>query len=58
MSARSLFDDPDKDERLLYAKYWQGKLISNDKIVFTDSLVNEISELTYGFSFAYLKECL
>lgn len=51
------FVDPDRDERLLYAKYWQNKLIDNDKVDFPDSLAAQISESTYGFSFAYLKEC-
>lgn len=54
----SEFVDPDRDERLLYAKYWQNKLIDNDKVDFPDSLAAQISESTYGFSFAYLKECL
>ena len=56
--ARSKFDDPDRDERLLYCKYWQSKLINNEKIAFPDSLTTEIADLTYGFSFAYLKESL
>lgn len=51
------FDDPDRDERLLYAKFWQNKLIDNDKVEFPDRLTNEVADLTYGFSFAYLKEC-
>ncbi|PBL02323.1 P-loop containing nucleoside triphosphate hydrolase protein [Armillaria gallica] len=51
-----LFDDPDQDERTLYAKYWQKKLETNDDISFPDSLVDEIAAATNRFSFAYLKE--
>ncbi|KAF9464375.1 P-loop containing nucleoside triphosphate hydrolase protein [Collybia nuda] len=50
------FDDPDREERALYAKYWQNKLKDNKKISFPDHLVNEIAEATERFSFAYLKE--
>ncbi|KAF8592445.1 P-loop containing nucleoside triphosphate hydrolase protein [Ramaria rubella] len=51
-----LFPDPNEDERLLYAKYWQTKLTSNKEIDFPDSLLGEVVELCNGFSFAYLKE--
>ncbi|KAG8218670.1 P-loop containing nucleoside triphosphate hydrolase protein [Butyriboletus roseoflavus] len=51
-----LFDDPDYQERVLYAKYWQEKLKDNDEIAFPVSLVEEVADLTQGFSFAYLKE--
>ncbi|KAG9317491.1 P-loop containing nucleoside triphosphate hydrolase protein [Chiua virens] len=51
-----LFGDPDRQERVLYAKYWQEKLNDNDKISFPDSLVEEVAEMTLEFSFAYLKE--
>ncbi|KAF7301826.1 ATP-dependent Zn protease [Mycena indigotica] len=51
-----LFDDPSRDERALYAKYWQGKLKDNEEIDFPDSLVNEVADSTSKFSFAYLKE--
>ncbi|KIJ51932.1 hypothetical protein M422DRAFT_26292 [Sphaerobolus stellatus SS14] len=50
------FDDPDRDERALYARYWQKKLASNKQIEFPDSLVDEVADLTDKFSFAYLKE--
>ncbi|EMD40855.1 hypothetical protein CERSUDRAFT_111434 [Gelatoporia subvermispora B] len=50
------FDDPDKDERALYVKYWQSKLKDNKSISFPDSLVDEVAEITEKFSFAYLKE--
>ncbi|KAJ7068453.1 P-loop containing nucleoside triphosphate hydrolase protein [Mycena amicta] len=51
-----LFDDPDRDERALYAKYWQGKLENNTEIDFPDSLVDDVADQTSKFSFAYLKE--
>ncbi|KAI9574647.1 P-loop containing nucleoside triphosphate hydrolase protein [Boletus coccyginus] len=51
-----LFDDPDYQERVLYAKYWQEKLKDNDEISFPESFVEEVADLTQGFSFAYLKE--
>ncbi|KAL0949354.1 hypothetical protein HGRIS_009423 [Hohenbuehelia grisea] len=51
-----LFDDPDRDERALYAKYWQNKLKSNKTIAFPDTLVDEVADMTDRFSFAYLKE--
>ena len=54
----SLFDNPNKDERVLYAQYWQNKLKGNKDIPFPDELVEEVAGLTDGFSFAYLKECL
>ncbi|RDB22658.1 putative ATPase YjoB [Hypsizygus marmoreus] len=50
------FGDPDQEERVLYAKYWQHKLENNKAIAFPDQLVNDIAEVTAGFSFAYLKE--
>lgn len=50
------FDDPDRDERVLYAKYWQNKLKSNENVSFPDQLVEYIAEATAQFSFAYLKE--
>ncbi|KAK0468145.1 P-loop containing nucleoside triphosphate hydrolase protein [Desarmillaria tabescens] len=51
-----LFDDPDQDERTLYARYWQKKLQTNKEISFPDSLVDEVAIATDRFSFAYLKE--
>ncbi|KAF9226644.1 P-loop containing nucleoside triphosphate hydrolase protein [Gyrodon lividus] len=51
-----LFDDPSREERTLYAKYWQDKLKDNSEISFPDALVDEIVDMTQGFSFAYLKE--
>lgn len=54
----SLFDDPDLEERGLYAVYWQKKLKNNKSIDFPDSLVDEVAAATEAFSFAYLKEAL
>lgn len=42
----------------MYAKYWQAKLADNKDIDFPDSLAEEVADLTYDFSFAFLKECL
>jgi len=53
-----LFDNPTYGERVLYAQYWQKKLEHNKEISFPDTLRDEIAELTYDFSFAYLKEAL
>ncbi|KAG5648905.1 hypothetical protein DXG03_000254 [Asterophora parasitica] len=50
------FDDPDREERALYAKYWQNKLKDNKNISFPDQLVDDIAAVTEEFSFAYLKE--
>ena len=53
-----LFDDPDRDERALYAQYWQEKLKNNKDVDFPNTLVDEIASSTNKFSFAYLKEAL
>ncbi|KIY49385.1 P-loop containing nucleoside triphosphate hydrolase protein [Fistulina hepatica ATCC 64428] len=53
-----LFDNPDLDERMLYAQYWQRKLENNTEIDFPDALLQIIVDLTDKFSFAYLKEAL
>lgn len=50
------FENPDEEERGMYAKYWQDKLHDNKGVLFPDSLVAEIAATTDGFSFAYLKE--
>ena len=54
----SLFDDPDRESRVLYAKYWQHKLKDNPNVSFPDALVKEVADSTNRFSFAYLKEAL
>jgi len=51
-----LFDNPTHDERVLYVIYWQKKLRHNEGVSFPDILRDEIANLTYDFSFAYLKE--
>ncbi|KAH9948338.1 P-loop containing nucleoside triphosphate hydrolase protein [Amylocystis lapponica] len=50
------FEDPDLEERALYAKFWQDKLQSSKGISFPDNLVTDIAAATEKFSFAYLKE--
>jgi hypothetical protein len=54
----SLFDDPDCEERAMYAKYWQEKLKDNKDVSYPDPLVDEVASTTDKFSFAYLKEAL
>ena len=54
----SLFDDPNKAARVLYAQYWQRKLKDNKDVSFPDSLLTVIADETERFSFAYLKEAL
>ena len=53
-----LFDDPDEMERRLYCGYWQRKLAYNKRVLFPDSLADEIAKKSDGLSFAYLKEAL
>ncbi|EGO27875.1 hypothetical protein SERLADRAFT_346820 [Serpula lacrymans var. lacrymans S7.9] len=53
-----LFDDPDLEERVLYAKFWQNKLKANKRVSFPDTLVEEAAASTDQFSYAYLKEAL
>ncbi|KAL6708813.1 hypothetical protein ACN47E_002220 [Coniothyrium glycines] len=50
------FKLPAEEERRLYALYWRSKLISNETVDFPEDLAAVISQLTEGFSFAYLKE--
>lgn len=54
----SLFDNPNKAARVLYAQFWQGKLKDNKDVSFPDSLVTVIADETERFSFAYMKEAL
>ena len=52
-----LFDVPSFDERVLYCKYWQGKIKGlKRKIEFPEGLEKKIAGITDGFSFAYMKE--
>jgi transitional endoplasmic reticulum ATPase len=50
------FKIPGKEERRLYAEYWRGKLQKNGTVDFPEEVTGIISQLTEGFSFAYLKE--
>ena len=50
------FPDPDFDQRVQYAKFWQGKLSDNEDVKFPDDLCPEVAKITDGFSFAYMQE--
>ncbi|KAF2704902.1 P-loop containing nucleoside triphosphate hydrolase protein, partial [Pleomassaria siparia CBS 279.74] len=50
------FPDPDYKERVSYAKFWQGKLKSNEHVEFPDKLCEAIAKITDKFSFAYMQE--
>lgn len=50
------FPDPDYDQRVQYAQYWQGKLKDNDAVKFPDDLCPAIAKITDKFSFAYMQE--
>ncbi|KAL1611880.1 hypothetical protein SLS60_000102 [Paraconiothyrium brasiliense] len=50
------FPDPDYEQRVQYAKYWQGKLKHNDTVEFPDDLCPAIAKITDKFSFAYMQE--
>ena len=40
------FPDPDYEQRVQYAKYWQGKLKDNDTVEFPDDLCPAIAKIT------------
>jgi len=50
------FPDPDYDQRVAYAKFWQGKLKDNHDLEFPDELCPAIANITNKFSFAYMQE--
>jgi transitional endoplasmic reticulum ATPase len=50
------FPNPDYDQRVQYAQYWQGKLKDNDTVKFPDDLCPAIAKITDKFSFAYMQE--
>lgn len=50
------FPNPSHDERVQYAKFWQGKLKDNKDLDFPDKLCSKIAEITDDFSFAYMQE--
>lgn len=50
------FPNPDFDQRVQYAEFWQKKLKGNDDIEFPDDLRPAIAKITENFSFAYMQE--
>ncbi|KAF2110367.1 P-loop containing nucleoside triphosphate hydrolase protein [Lophiotrema nucula] len=50
------FPDPDYEQRVQYAQFWQSKLKDNNDIDFPDSLCEAIAKITDKFSFAYMQE--
>jgi hypothetical protein len=50
------FPDPDFEQRVAYAKFWQGKLKDNKDLDFPDELCSAIAKITDKFSFAYMQE--
>jgi AAA+ superfamily predicted ATPase len=50
------FPNPNYDQRVQYAKFWQGKLKDNKDLDFPDELCAKIAEITPKFSFAYMQE--
>jgi transitional endoplasmic reticulum ATPase len=50
------FPNPSYEQRVQYAKFWQGKLEDNKDLDFPDELCGKIAEITPKFSFAYMQE--
>jgi len=50
------FKLPGPKERADYAAYWRAKLLENKTVEFPEEVCGVISQLTEGFSFAYMKE--
>lgn len=50
------FPDPNFEQRVQYAKYWQSKLKDNDDLDFPDAMCPAIAKITDKFSFAYIQE--
>jgi transitional endoplasmic reticulum ATPase len=50
------FPNPDKEQRVAYCHFWQGKLKDNKNVEFPDSLCEAIADITDKFSFAYIPE--
>ncbi|KAG2165457.1 P-loop containing nucleoside triphosphate hydrolase protein [Aureobasidium pullulans] len=50
------FPNPNHEQRVKYAQFWQGKLKENKDIEFPDKLCEAVSSITDGFSFAYMQE--
>ncbi|KUJ06533.1 P-loop containing nucleoside triphosphate hydrolase protein [Mollisia scopiformis] len=51
-----LFPAPSKAERVQYVQYWRQKLKKKPEVVFPESLVEPIADITHDFSFAYIQE--
>ncbi|KAI5197470.1 P-loop containing nucleoside triphosphate hydrolase protein [Aureobasidium subglaciale] len=51
-----LFPNPNHEQRVKYAHFWQAKLKDNKDIDFPDKLCEAVSSITDGFSFAYMQE--
>lgn len=51
-----LFPNPNHEQRVMYAQFWQRKLKDNKEIEFPDKLCEAVSSITDGFSFAYMQE--
>ncbi|KAL5114967.1 hypothetical protein ACEQ8H_007140 [Pleosporales sp. CAS-2024a] len=50
------FPNPDFDQRVQYAHFWQTKLKDNKDIDFPDKLCPKVAAITDKFSFAYMQE--
>lgn len=50
------FPDPNYDQRVQYAQFWQRKLADNKDLDFPDKLCGKVAEITDKFSFAYMQE--
>ncbi|KAH7126869.1 P-loop containing nucleoside triphosphate hydrolase protein [Dendryphion nanum] len=50
------FPNPDYEQRVQYAKFWQRKLKDNKDVKFPDSLCPAVAKITDKFSFAYMQE--
>ncbi|KAK5662189.1 hypothetical protein OQA88_8094 [Cercophora sp. LCS_1] len=47
---------PDEKGRELYARYWAGKFVGNERVDFPGEVCGVVAKWTEGFSFASLKE--
>ncbi|CAI6336062.1 unnamed protein product [Periconia digitata] len=50
------FPDPDYDQRVQYAQFWQSKLSNSHDLEFPDALCPAVARITDKFSFAYMQE--
>jgi len=51
-----LFPNPNHEQRVMYAQFWQKKLKDNKDVEFPDRMCEAVSSITDGFSFAYMQE--